>query len=86
MTCHVLVGRGRFRLVATGVLDSALEIVRNQQIGHSLKVFERADVGSDPVRQALGPARFAYTYLEAPITALRILPVAASITATVSPL
>src|ERR1017187_766815 len=57
MARHVLVVAGRLRFVATGSLDRALEIIRNKQTRRGLQELERADVGCNPVRQALCPGR-----------------------------
>ena len=57
MPGQILVGRGRFRLVAAGALDRALEIVGDEQSSHTPHEFEAADVRGDPVRQLLAPGR-----------------------------
>ena len=50
--------RGRVGLVAAGLDDRALEIIRHQQRRHRAHVLKGPDVRGDPVRQRLGPGRF----------------------------
>lgn len=53
----VLVGRGRLRLVATGLLDRRFQIVRDPQARHRPEELQHPDCRADPVRQALRPGR-----------------------------
>ena len=50
---QVMVGGIQIRLVATGVFDSCFEIVRDDDLGHTAKEREHANVSANPVGQIL---------------------------------
>ncbi len=52
------IGLVQFGLVATGMFDTGLGVVRDRDLGHTTKEFQGADMGVDPASQLLAAARF----------------------------
>lgn len=55
MCSHVVVGRIDVGLVAAGLVHARLQIVGDQQVRRAAEEGEGADMGADPIRQALRP-------------------------------
>jgi hypothetical protein len=57
MRCHLGVGAVDLGIVETGLDDGGFGIVRHQQMRNTANRLQGADMGIDPVRKRLGPAR-----------------------------
>ena len=52
---HVVIGRVDVRFIAAGLVDARPQIIGDKQVRHPAEKGEGADMGADPIRQALCP-------------------------------
>ena len=55
---HLAVAAVDLGIVERGLVDAALQVVRDDELGHAAMEAEHAHMGFDPIRQGLGPGRF----------------------------
>jgi hypothetical protein len=63
---EVLIGRIEIGLVAMGLAEGALEVVRDDDLGNTIKEGQRAHRRADPVRESLGPGRLGVRVVRGP--------------------